>query len=157
MRREGDRTEEGEEDRGVALSYPSPSTGHLALMPPQPPVVDRMFMFPKMYEVLHHGVIALGRWGLWKATGSDQIKEKPCEDTVRSQPSISQEGGSYQEQNQPWLVRLSGLRTRGSPVRFPVREHAWVAGQFPSWGCTRGNHTLMFFSLSFSLPFPKNK
>ena len=37
-----------------------------------------------------------------------------------------------------------------SPVRFPVRAHAWVVGQVPSTGCMRGNHTLMFFSLSFS-------
>ena len=27
-----------------------------------------------------------------------------------------------------------GLRTKGSPVRFPVRAHAWVAGQVPSGG-----------------------
>ena len=32
-------------------------------------------------------------------------------------------------------------------VRFPVREHAWVAGQVPSRGSVRGNHTLMFLSL----------
>ena len=44
---------------------------------------------------------------------------------------------------QPWLVWLSGphagLRTKGSLVQFPVRAHAWVAGQVPSWGCVRGN------------------
>ena len=34
-----------------------------------------------------------------------------------------------------------------------VRAHAWVAGQVPSGGCVRGNHTLMFLSLSFS-PLP---
>ena len=32
----------------------------------------------------------------------------------------------------PWLVWLSGLsaglRTKRSPVRFPVRAHAWVVG-----------------------------
>ena len=48
--------------------------------------------------------------------------------------------------------RLSGLstslRTKGSPVRFPVRAHAWVAGQVPSRGRMRSNHTLMFLSLS---------
>ena len=27
----------------------------------------------------------------------------------------------------------------------------------PSWGCTRGKHTLMFLSLSFSLPSPLSK
>ena len=61
----------------------------------------------------------------------------------------------------PWLVWLSGLsaslRTKGSPVGFPVRAHAWLAGQVPSRGSTRGNHTLMFLSLSFSLPSPLSK
>ena len=55
----------------------------------------------------------------------------------------------------PWLVRLSGLgagpRTKGSLVQFPVRAHAWVAGQVPSRGRTKGNHTLMFLSLPPSL------
>ena len=34
---------------------------------------------------------------------------------------------------------------------MPVKAHAWVAGQVPSRGHTRGNHTLMFLSLSPSL------
>ena len=62
---------------------------------------------------------------------------------------------------QPWLVWLSGLsaglRIKGSLVQFPVRAHAWVAGQVPSRGCTRVNHTLMFLSLYFSLPSPLSK
>ena len=66
-----------------------------------------------------------------------------------------------QEVNLPWLVWLSGLsaslRTKGSPVQFPVRAHAWVAGQVPSRGHTRGNHTLIFLSLLFSLPSPLSK
>ena len=49
-----------------------------------------------------------------------------------------------------------GLRTKGSPVQFPVRAHAWVADQVPSGGHVRGNRTLMFLS-SFSLPFPLSK
>ena len=61
----------------------------------------------------------------------------------------------------PWLVWLSvlsaELRPKGSLVRFPVRAHAWVAGQVPSRGRARGNHTLMFLSLSFSLPSPVSK
>ena len=59
-----------------------------------------------------------------------------------------------------WVSGLSaGLRTKGSPVRFPVRAHAWVAGPVPSRGHTRGNHTLMFLPLSFYLlsPLSKNK
>ena len=58
----------------------------------------------------------------------------------------------------PWLVWLSGLsasvRTKELPVQFPVRACAWVVGQVPGGDvCVRGNHTLMFLSLSFpSLP-----
>ena len=33
---------------------------------------------------------------------------------------------------------------------FPSRAQAWVAGWVPSVGHMRGNHTLMFLSLSFS-------
>ena len=46
------------------------------------------------------------------------------------------------------------LGTKGLPVQFPVRAHAWVVGQVPSGHHLRGNHTLMFLSLSFSLPYP---
>ena len=39
---------------------------------------------------------------------------------------------------EPWLVWLSGLsaglQTKQSLVWFPVRAHAWVAGQMPSGG-----------------------
>ena len=61
----------------------------------------------------------------------------------------------------PWLVWLSGLsaglRTKGLPVQFPVRTLVWVVGQVPSWGRTRGNHTLMFLSLSLPSPSLKIK
>ena len=60
--------------------------------------------------------------------------------------------------NLPWLVWLSGLsaglRIKGLLGRFPVRAHGWVAGQVPSRGRVRGNRTLMFLSLFFSLPSP---
>ena len=68
-----------------------------------------------------------------------------------------------QESSQkPWLVWLSGwsasLQIKGWLVQFPVREHAWVMGQVPSWGHVRGNqrisHTSVFLSLSFSFPSP---
>ena len=53
----------------------------------------------------------------------------------------------------PWVVWLSGLstdlQTKKSPVGVPVREHAQVSGQVPSWRHVRGNlsYTLMFLSL----------
>ena len=60
-----------------------------------------------------------------------------------------------------WLDWLSGLSaslwTKELPVQFPVRAHAWVAGQVPSGGHVRGNHTLMFLSLSFFYPYPISK
>ena len=59
-----------------------------------------------------------------------------------------------------WLSGLSvRLRTKGSLVGFTVRAHVWVVGQVPSRGCVRGNHTLDFLSLSFSVPslLSKNK
>ena len=63
--------------------------------------------------------------------------------------------------NVPWLAWLSGLSvglwTKWWPVQFPVRAHAWFAGQVPSRGSARGNHKLMFLSLSFSLPSPLSK
>ena len=50
-------------------------------------------------------------------------------------------GGGYTTvyiyQKSPWLVWLSGLsaslQTKGLPVLFPVRAHAWVRGWVP-WG-----------------------
>ena len=57
-----------------------------------------------------------------------------------------------------WLSGMSGgLRTERSLVRFPVRAHACVVGQVLSRGQTKGNHTLMFFSLFLPLPLSKNK
>ena len=57
----------------------------------------------------------------------------------------------------------TGLRTKGSPVQFPVRAHAWVAGQVPSWGRARGNlwmyllHIGVCLPLCPSIPSPKTK
>ena len=55
-------------------------------------------------------------------------------------------------QNTPWLVWLSGsstsLQNKGWLVQFPVRAHAWVAGLVPGGGHVKGNHMLMFLSLS---------
>ena len=53
-----------------------------------------------------------------------------------------------------WLSGLSArLQTERSQVRFPVRAHAWVVGQVPSWGCVRDSWSVYFSpSLSPSLP-----
>ena len=52
--------------------------------------------------------------------------------------------GDQRHMNEPWLVWLSGLstdlQTKGSPVQFPVKTHAWVVGQVPSRGCERQPH-----------------
>ena len=67
------------------------------------------------------------------------------------------------KKGKPWLVWLNGLSTSlGTErllVQFLIRAHAWAVGQVPSVGSMRGNHTLMFLSLSFSLlsPLSKNK
>ena len=54
-----------------------------------------------------------------------------------------------------WLSGLSAsLQTKGSLVQFPARAHAWVEGQVPCGGHARGNHTLMFLSLSLSPSLP---
>ena len=50
-----------------------------------------------------------------------------------------------------------GLQTKALLVQFPVRAHAWATGQIPSRGHARGNHTLIFLSLSFSFPSPLSK
>ena len=63
----------------------------------------------------------------------------------------------------PWVIHISYLSSPLAGVAqriecwtqsvwFPVRAHAWVAGQVPSGGHTRDNHTLMVLSLSPSLP-----
>ena len=59
---------------------------------------------------------------------------------------------------QPWLVWLSGLstslRTKGSPVQFPVGTPAWVMGQVPWWEAQE-RHPPIDVSLPLFLPsFP---
>ena len=54
--------------------------------------------------------------------------------------------------NFPALARVAqwiecGLQTKGLLVQFPVRAHACIAGQVPSGGHVRGNHTWMFLPL----------
>ena len=79
--------------------------------------------------------------------------------TIHAKPSkVSTFFSILQMRKLPWLVWLSGLSaslwTKGSPVGFPVRAHGWVVDQVPSRGHLRSNHTMMFLSLSFSLPSP---
>ena len=52
-------------------------------------------------------------------------------------------------EHQPEKHRVAGS--------IPSQAHAWVAGQVPGGGHMRGSHTLMFLSLSFSLPSPLSK
>ena len=56
----------------------------------------------------------------------------------------------------PWLVWLSGLSTglriQRSLVQFPVRAHAWVAGQVPGWEHLRGSLWMFLLYVYVSLP-----
>ena len=62
----------------------------------------------------------------------------PCEYHIYSKQEIK-----LKIKCQPQLVWLSGLsasqQTERSLVRFPVRAHAWIVGQIPSWGRVKGN------------------
>ena len=50
------------------------------------------------------------------------------------------------------LDRVPACEPKGHQFDSQARTYAWVAGQVPSRGRTRDNHTLMFLSLSPSLP-----
>ena len=53
-----------------------------------------------------------------------------------------------------WLSGLNAsLQTKGSLVRFPVRAHAWVAGQIPVAAHKTKPHIDASLPL-FLLPFP---
>ena len=62
----------------------------------------------------------------------------------------------------PWLLWLSGLsndlQTKELLVQFPVRTHAWVAGQFPQSGVCEGQPNIDVSLPLFLPPFPsKNR
>ena len=57
------------------------------------------------------------------------------------------------EQTLAGVTLNAGLQNRGGWFHSQSRAHAWVAGQAPSRGHMRGNHTFMFLSL-FQLPVP---
>ena len=56
---------------------------------------------------------------------------------------------------------VPACKPKGHRLDFQSRAHAWIAGQVPSRGHAKVNHTLMFLSLSFTLspsvPLSKNK
>ena len=62
--------------------------------------------------------------------------------------SINASSGKDFKKVSPWLGWFSGLQTKRSPIQSSVRALDWVAGQVPSRGHARGNHTLRFPSLS---------
>ena len=98
---------------------------------------------------------------LWLFLGGAVLSASPTAFSLMTSNCSLSQVILYRRKTESWLVWLSGLsvglQTKGSPVRFPVRAHAWVAGLVPSWGHMRGNHTLMFLSLSFSFPAPLSK
>ena len=69
--------------------------------------------------------------------------------------SVSKKSQFKKCRTRPWLVWLSrlsaSLRTKGLQVRFPVRSHAWVVGQVPSWGCMRVNRLMYLSHIDVSL------
>ena len=36
-----------------------------------------------------------------------------------------------------WNAKWYRCPEQHGPVGFPVRAHAWIVGQVPSWGCVR--------------------
>ena len=78
----------------------------------------------KLCIIAECGVLKEGDdWGLFLKDGSGD-----------SHPDFPKDADiDLKDVGKPWLVWLSGLsagqRIKGSLVRFPVRAHAWVAGQ----------------------------
>ena len=64
---------------------------------------------------------------------------------------------SYLITSPGWYTSANWMWACEAKVWFPVRAHAWVAGQVPCRGLARSNHTLMFLILSFSFPSPFSK
>ena len=57
-----------------------------------------------------------------------------------------------------WLSGLSAdLQTKGSPVWFPVRAHAWVSDQDPSRGLNKKQPHIDVSLPLFLPPFPSLK
>ena len=72
-----------------------------------------------------------------------------CKQSAQEPPSLSLiKSKSALAGIAQWIEH--GLGTKGSPVWFSARAHAWIVGQVPSGGHVRGNHTSVFLSLSLS-------
>ena len=54
-----------------------------------------------------------------------------------------------------WLSAC--LQTKGYRFDSQSGHVPGLQAGVPRWGCTRGNHTLMFLSFSFSFPTPFSK
>ena len=61
------------------------------------------------------------------------------------------------KQRQPcpgWLSWLGSIsQSKGSPVSFPIRAHAWVVGSVVVGVHTRGNLSMFLSHINVSLPF----
>ena len=73
----------------------------------------------------------------------------PIQGTYKNQPKALA-GVAQWTEHQPANQRVTGWIPS-------LQAGAWVVGQVPSRGRVRGNHALMFLSLSFSLPSPLSK
>ena len=54
-------------------------------------------------------------------------------------------------------IECQACEPKGRQFHSQSGTHAWVVGQVPSGDHVRGNCTLMFLFLSFSLPSPLSK
>ena len=85
------------------------------------------------------GTLELCAYSLWEIKGANVILNR----------SRAVAGVAQWIECRPANWRVASLISR--------QGACWVAGQVPSRGRVRGNHTLMFLSLSFFLPSPFSK
>ena len=90
---------------------------------------------------------------------SQAIARFNCSDADKLVPRVKERKNHMfylKYQHMLWVVWLSGLsadlQTERSPVRFPVRTHAWVAGQVPSWEYVRVNRWMHLSHTDVPLP-----
>ena len=98
------------------------------------------------------GVSGWSRLTGWALAGDTETR-LGCWGQRRAALSVNLNSLTSEQQAGPWLLWLSGLsaslRTKGSLVLFPVRAHAWVAGQVPNRGVL-GRQSHIDVSLPFS-------